>query len=488
MSAKKNTLFNYFKRTSSVGGSPSVPATPPSATKATKPIAKSNPFCAAGDAGAKRPPPAEDGFSDDDLDPEAVNALFDSFEKPQGKRPRKRIKMMSESSEEEDIDKDDDVGDPDFAATAAAAAESSEESSDHEEDEDMESLQDIKDKLQEKFSSNKLKKSPPTPKTVASPKPGKENHSTPSRPSLKSKLSSFASPTTAKPSETPPKTAQDLLTFPHLKLPWLTPEGIKDKAGRRPDHPDYDGSTLHVPESFLKDQTPAQHQWWKMKADHFDCVLFFKMGKFYELFHMDAVLAVEKCGLTYMKAKDYAHCGFPEVGYQKYGEMMVDLGYKVARIEQTETPQTMDQRVKQMHRPSKFDKVVKREICQITSRGTRLGSSASDLAYLVAISGEKLDGQRVRVGMSFVDASVGVVHVSGFVDDASMSKLETMLAFYPPSELLYDAKTLPTALHRVVDKFPSAARKFPDSKKTLKVCLDIVHCLSDFRLKRLGLT
>ena len=39
-----------------------------------------------------------------------------------------------------------------------------------------------------------------------------------------------------------------------------------------------------------------------------------------------------------MKAKEYAHCGFPEVGYQKYADMLVDMGFKVARIEQTETP------------------------------------------------------------------------------------------------------------------------------------------------------
>ena len=43
---------------------------------------------------------------------------------------------------------------------------------------------------------------------------------------------------------------------------------------------------------------PAQRQWWELKSEHYDTVLFFKMGKFYELFHMDAVLSVEKCGLV----------------------------------------------------------------------------------------------------------------------------------------------------------------------------------------------
>lgn len=43
-------------------------------------------------------------------------------------------------------------------------------------------------------------------------------------------------------------------------------------------------------------------QWWEFKSRHFDAVLLFKMGKFYELFEMDAHLAVEVLGLSYMKA------------------------------------------------------------------------------------------------------------------------------------------------------------------------------------------
>ena len=60
-----------------------------------------------------------------------------------------------------------------------------------------------------------------------------------------------------------------------------------------------------------------------LKSDHFDTVLFFKMGKFYELFHMDAVLGVEKLGLIYMKSKEIAHVGFPEVGLKKYIDQLV---------------------------------------------------------------------------------------------------------------------------------------------------------------------
>ena len=43
----------------------------------------------------------------------------------------------------------------------------------------------------------------------------------------------------------------------------------------------------------------------------------------------------------------YAHSGFPEPAYGRYADSLIQKGYKVARIEQTETPAMMDERVKQ---------------------------------------------------------------------------------------------------------------------------------------------
>lgn len=112
-------------------------------------------------------------------------------------------------------------------------------------------------------------------------------------------------------------------------------------------------------------------QWWILKSDNFDCVLFFKVGKFYELYHMDADVGVTELGFTYMKG-EFAHSGFPEQSYDRMATSLVARGYKVARVEQTETPDMMQERIKHQHKPTKFDKVVKREICQVTNRGTQV--------------------------------------------------------------------------------------------------------------------
>lgn len=63
-------------------------------------------------------------------------------------------------------------------------------------------------------------------------------------------------------------------------------------------------------------------QWWNIKCNHADTILFFKVGKFYELYHMDAVVAVQELGLVYMKGT-YAHCGFPEVALPVMADRLV---------------------------------------------------------------------------------------------------------------------------------------------------------------------
>ena len=52
-----------------------------------------------------------------------------------------------------------------------------------------------------------------------------------------------------------------------------------------------------------------------------------KVGKFYELYHMDAVIGVQELGLAFMRG-DFAHSGFPEIAYGRYSQSLVDKGYK----------------------------------------------------------------------------------------------------------------------------------------------------------------
>lgn len=69
-------------------------------------------------------------------------------------------------------------------------------------------------------------------------------------------------------------------------------------------------------------------QWWEIKSENFDCVLFFKVGKFYELYHMDAEVGVSELGFSFMK-NEFAHSGFPEQSYDRMSTSLVAKGFKV---------------------------------------------------------------------------------------------------------------------------------------------------------------
>ncbi|XP_034233656.1 DNA mismatch repair protein Msh6-like [Thrips palmi] len=253
-------------------------------------------------------------------------------------------------------------------------------------------------------------------------------------------------------------------SWAHLKYEFLKPEKIRDANKHRPDHPDYNPRTLSVPEDFKKNLTPAMRQWWEMKSKHYDCVLFFKVGKFYELYHMDAVIGCTELELSYMKG-DFAHSGFPEKAYGRFSASLIDKGYKVARVEQTETPEMMNERVKHLSRPTKFDKVVKREICAVTSRGTRVFSAqdgepvdTGSANYLLAICEEDIDSQ-VSYGVCFIDTSIGTFHLGQFTDDRHCSRLLMLLAHHPPVHVLYERNNLSERTQQLLNSQLTAVLK-----------------------------
>ena len=117
----------------------------------------------------------------------------------------------------------------------------------------------------------------------------------------------------------------------------------RDRYGHDRNSPDFDPTSIQIPSLFLKKCTNAMKQWWAIKETALDCVLLMKVGKFYETYHMDADVMVKELDLIYMKGET-AHAGFPEAAYSKFSNMLVNKGYRVARIEQTETPQQMRER------------------------------------------------------------------------------------------------------------------------------------------------
>lgn len=273
-----------------------------------------------------------------------------------------------------------------------------------------------------------------------------------------------------------PELMDETKAWLHTTLEFLKPEKIKDITGRKRTHPDYDARTLFVPEDFYKTLTPAMRQWWKLKTNHYDCVLFFKVGKFYELYHMDATVGVQELGFSYMRG-EFAHSGFPEQAYDRMSTTLIERGYKVARVEQTETPDMMQERCKTIKGPSKFDKVVKREVCQITNSGTQVYGQQVQLTmkhkpnFMLSIV-----ERDSRYGICFIDTSIGDFFIGEFDDDTQLSRIHTLIAHNPPvlvlSERNGNSSTIQhafkTVLSNAMRETLANEKEFWSGEKTLK--------------------
>ena len=125
---------------------------------------------------------------------------------------------------------------------------------------------------------------------------------------------------------------------------FIKEENIKDANMRGLDDPEYDPTTLYIPDKEFKTFTPAMGQYWEIKRKNFEKILLFKLGKFYEIFYNDAIICQKLLDLNWMGGAKKLHVGFPEKALDKYIVILVNNGFKVAVIEQTETPKQMEER------------------------------------------------------------------------------------------------------------------------------------------------
>ncbi|KAL1312736.1 hypothetical protein HN51_039337 [Arachis hypogaea] len=232
-------------------------------------------------------------------------------------------------------------------------------------------------------------------------------------------------------------------------------EDRRDAKRRRPTDENYDPRTLYLPPDFLRSLSDGQKQWWEFKSKHMDKVLFFKMGKFYELFEMDAHVGVKELDLQYMKGEQ-PHCGFPERNFSMNVEKLARKGYRVLVIEQTETPVQLELRRKNGSK----DKVVRREICAVVTKGTltdgELLSANPEAAYLMALT-EQHENNANEVseriyGVCIVDVATSRIILGQFKDDLECSALCCILSEIRPVEIVKPAEVLSAETEKVLLK------------------------------------
>jgi DNA mismatch repair protein MutS len=147
----------------------------------------------------------------------------------------------------------------------------------------------------------------------------------------------------------------------------------------------------------MKNLTPAMRQYVELKEKHKDCILFFRMGDFYEMFFDDAVEASKVLEITLTsrnkgKENSIPLCGIPYHAASSYIAKLVDNGYKVAVCEQMEDPK-------------EAKGIVKRDVVRVVTPGLIVDSGT-----LNAKENNFLAGLSVRdntFGLAFIDISTG---------------------------------------------------------------------------------
>eukprot|EP00850_Spirogloea_muscicola_P003254 SM000013S26423 [mRNA] locus=s13:336904:342893:+ [translate_table: standard] len=227
------------------------------------------------------------------------------------------------------------------------------------------------------------------------------------------------------------------------RFDWLQPDKIRDGKGRRASDEEYDWRTVRVPSSLLASMSASQRQYWDTKCQYMDVVLFFKVGKFYELYEIDAEIGHKEMGwkLTVTGVGRCRQVGVPESGIDEAIRKLVGLGYKVGRMEQVETAAEAKERRGNAA-------VVKRALVKVFTPATVTDDFVRPEAYhLLAVKespsptaggSHSVELGEVMYGFAFVDAAAGNFFLGTIKDDESRGALGALLQQINPQEVLFE--------------------------------------------------
>lgn len=204
-------------------------------------------------------------------------------------------------------------------------------------------------------------------------------------------------------------------------------------------------------EKIMAELTPMMQKYMETKEQYKDCILFYRLGDFYEMFFDDALVASRELEIT-LTGKSCGleerapMCGIPYHAVEGYLSKLVSRGYKVAICEQVEDPKLAKG-------------LVKREVIRVVTPGTNLNVQSLEAGknnYLLSIAYTP-DG----IGISAADVTTGDYYVTEVED---LKKLNDELMKYEPSEIIcneaflvsgFDVNDLKSRLHISVNALES---------------------------------
>lgn len=193
--------------------------------------------------------------------------------------------------------------------------------------------------------------------------------------------------------------------------------------------------------------TPMMQQYFEIKNQHKDKILFFRLGDFYEMFFEDALTASKELEIT-LTGRDCGQeerapmCGIPYHAADNYIARLIEKNYKVAICEQVEDP-------------ALAKGIVRREVIKIITPGTVLESSMLDEHnnnYLLSIYADNR-----HMALSYLDISTGEFYCT-YTDSSDINNIKNEINRINPSEIianteLQDIKAVYTSYSLLDKKF-----------------------------------
>ncbi len=215
----------------------------------------------------------------------------------------------------------------------------------------------------------------------------------------------------------------------------------------------------------MAELTPMMAQYFEIKKDYPDTILFFRLGDFYEMFFDDAktassVLELTLTGRACGQGEKAPMCGVPFHSAEGYIAKLVQSGYKVAICEQVEDPATAKG-------------LVKRDVTRIITKGSIIENTMLDESknnYLTVIYVDESGA-----GICFIDVSTGAVNLT-FIENTKNLEASIIneLGVFSPSEIVINSKC--TELKQVtafISKRIEASCELPeDSYFEYEICYE----------------
>ncbi len=178
--------------------------------------------------------------------------------------------------------------------------------------------------------------------------------------------------------------------------------------------------------------SPMMQQYFSIKENHKEHILFFRLGDFYEMFFDDALLASKELDLT-LTGRDCGQeekapmCGVPYHSSEAYIQRLIEKGYKVAICEQTEAPQ-------------KGKSIVNREVVRVVTAGTVMESSMLKEDKNNYIASIYISDKNAC--LCFCDVSTGSMQTTFLSIEKLETEIKSELYKFSPSEIIINSKLL----------------------------------------------